>query len=321
MRKLAIGVVALVAACGGAQESSGPKGMQPMEPATIDPAQSKAAVETLVRGQYDAMGRLDFDAWSKALAPDALVLGTAPDEVMIGREGALAEAMKDFGEAKKNGAKAWTRSKDLRVTVSADGRAAWISDQLDFGMEMGAQKMNVQFRITQVLAEKDGAWWVQAAHFSFGFPNDQAFQRAAEGKWPALADIPDQVGDGADALAAEIDREIRDPKAFVAAVDDSPEVVVFGSAPEEYVVGGAQVRDMFQQQVQQFGVTMARAGSDRVAVTPDGQVGWAMTNLDFSVVFEGKTVTQPYRALLVYAKRGDAWKLVQAHFSNGIPDQ
>lgn len=50
-------------------------------------------------------------------------------------------------------------------------------------------------------------------------------------------------------------------------------------------------------------------------------VGWALCNVDFTVSQEGKVITQPYRALLVLLQESGGWKLVQAHFSNGVPDR
>jgi hypothetical protein len=56
-------------------------------------------------------------------------------------------------------------------------------------------------------------------------------------------------------------------------------------------------------------------GDVRAALTPDGELGWVAAN----VTLMNRDAVQPYRVLSVFLQEGGAWKLVQTHFSNGLP--
>lgn len=315
MRRWGVLVVAAAVGCGGGTTTTGGA----REP-RLDPAASRAAVEQLVREQYAAIDRLEVESWMRTVAPDAILLGTDPQDVWVGRDAAVAQLAEGFEPARQAGAKASHRSKNLQIGISPDGRAAWVADELDFTLEMGGQAVTTSFRLTQVIAERDGAWWVLAQHWSIGVPNETAFAIAARGKWPPLGELPARVAPGAEPLVARVQRGADDAMVWVNDISDREDVFVFGTAPEEVVMGGARTRELFGAQIRQYGVTIAPRGDVSAGLAPNGLVGWVFANLDFSVTFEGQTITQPYRSLTVHLNEGGAWRIVQAHFSNGVPN-
>jgi ketosteroid isomerase-like protein len=316
MRTLGILAVMTVIGCGGPEKGgSGPS-------LNVDRAAIESAIRADVERQYEEMSILDVGAWSEHHAPDAIILGSAPDEVWVGREQARAAIEEDFAAARQAGATANMKSKSLVIGVAADGMSAWTADEADLSLNAGDAEMVIPFRITQLYGIKGGEWQVLIATYSVGVPNEQAFTRAMEDGWPALASIPEGIAEGSDGVYTRAAHDLDHAGDFVASISDREDAFVFGSDPDERVVGGAQIREVFGKQIADGHVEIKRNGEMRVGIAPGGKVGWVLANLDLSVeVAAGQRVSQPYRAMLVYADEGGEWRLVQAHFSNGVPDE
>ncbi|HEY4244516.1 MAG TPA: nuclear transport factor 2 family protein [Kofleriaceae bacterium] len=114
---------------------------------------------------------------------------------------------------------------------------------------------------------------------------------------------------GAAALVKRFREQIGSPKVMRRYVSSRNDVVMFGSAPGERVVGGEQVREKLLDWGLAFKVRDGiRAGVDRA-----GRVGWVAANVDAARP-GGKP--QPYRLFLVYERADDdGWMIVAANFS------
>src|SRR5436190_141847 len=135
-------VLVALAACGGHAK---PVSIPSLE---VDAAAIDKAVRAQVQVQDDAIADLDADAWAALLAPDAIVLGSGPDEVWVGHTAAAAALHSHFDAARAAGAAANTSARDREVSVAPDGKSAWVAEQLDFTLSSGGMDMLVPFRET-----------------------------------------------------------------------------------------------------------------------------------------------------------------------------
>jgi hypothetical protein len=280
-------VISVACGCGGAEKPHVGPSLEP------DTKAIEAAVRADVALQYEALADFDVDGWAEHLAPDAIVIGSGPDEVWIGRDAAAAAIHEHLDPARGAGASATSESKALEIGIAPDGHAAWMADEMDFLVSSHGQELRVPWRISEVIGERDGVWQVIVATFSVGVPAALAAERAASDDWPELAAIPPGIGSGADAVytmaARDLDR-----------VESLQGAMVFGATPDGRL-GEVKIREH---------------GELRAGVAPGGQLGWVIGNLDVAIG-EG---TQPYRLMLVYVRELGAWLVVHAHFSNGVPD-
>ncbi|MCC7266963.1 MAG: nuclear transport factor 2 family protein [Caulobacteraceae bacterium] len=311
LRRL-VGFTALLvnANCGGGQT---PK----TAPRALDLGPARATVQRFMEAHYAAIAKPDIAAYVGGMAPDVAWIGSSAGEELVGQVAVGKDMEAVFGPAIQAGGKFDLKSGGMKIGVAADGRAAWVADELTLTIAMGADNMVVPYRVTSFLGEAGGKWSILAQAWSVATPNEEAFAKAAQGQWPKLADWGGGAAKGGDALAKDFGDSMADSAAWVKSFSDSAEAFVFGSAPEETIEGGVAIKQVFGQMVAAYQVTLAVAGGVRAGVAPSGSAGFAGGNIGFTVDTEGQKITQPYRALLVYVKEGNAWRPVQAHFSNG----
>jgi ketosteroid isomerase-like protein len=299
--------IAASVGCGGGQKV----GTLP----AADPAAAKQQAQRLIEQQYEAVRNGDAAAFAASLAPDALAIEEhlvvrGPHQERVRRERAAAEATKEL-----QGPRLSVLPAGMKIGVAPDGHAAWITDELEIGPPDGE---SAKFRMTALVADDaTGTWLVLAEKFSFGVPLEKAFAMAAEGRLPRLTEVNDQVSPGAEGVADALRKGIGDAAAWIASFADRDDAFVFGTAPEEKIPS-SQIKKVFGEAAKRYKVQMKVSTGVRAGVTSSGTVGWAFTNVDYSGdPGNGKRVSQPYRVLIVYLKDGDAWRPVQAHFSNG----
>lgn len=281
------------------------------------PAETVAGV---MRVRYAAAAALELRRYAATLGPDAFLVGPTAQDVVIGHDDAVADWERAIREVWAWPQLAGARSTRLRVNLAADGRSAWISDLVEFEALVGGDRMPLTLRVTEVLALDGDRWIVLASLWSFAVPEDEALEAAADRRWPELVPIPDIVDDGADALANQISRELRDPESLADAIPDTPRFVFIGTA-DEYVVGGTAARELLRRKAAQLGLELSREGKNRVALVPGGRIAWTITNLDARATHTGEAVDVPLRALLVYERQGHGgWRLMHAHLAHGIAD-
>lgn len=126
-----------------------------------DPEAEVAAIETVLDDWHDAAARADQERYLGHFAPDAVFLGTDPDERWTLEE--FTDYVRKFFP--QGG---WTyHPHDRHVAFSADRRTAWFDEALTHG-RYG------ELRGTGVLRRREGEW--QLAHYSLTFtiPNEVA---------------------------------------------------------------------------------------------------------------------------------------------------
>jgi ketosteroid isomerase-like protein len=280
----------------------------------------KATVANMLQEQYSAIERLDVDAWHAHHAPDVLWLGDeASGDVHIGRDAVVAALKVPYGQLRQLGAHIKVESKGLQIGVSADGRAAWMADDVLEVVNAGADVRSLPYRHTEVLAEKDGQWWVMAEFWSLPLPNAKAAQMAGDGTMPRLEDIGDGIAPNAKPIAAAIDEFIAHPVAVSKQLASGDDVAFYGNDPEEKVRGGAEVKKFLDAVFSGGGVKQARQGL-RAALTPNGQVGFAAYNLVASAEMNNSTLALSYRVMEVFVSEGGNWKVVQLHMAHCVPE-
>jgi ketosteroid isomerase-like protein len=283
-----------------------------------NPELARAAVTKLLQEQYAAMERLDVEAWHAHHAPDVLWLGDEPKgDVHIGRDAVVAAMKVPYGQIKQMGGAVKVESSGLQIGVSPDGHAAWLADDVHERINAAGDLRPLSFRHTEVLAEREGQWWVVAEFWSMPLPNAKAAQMAGAGTMPTLEDIGDAVGPGAQPIAAAVDTWVAQPKAVVGQFADRADVIFYGNDPTERMLGGADIKKFLGQAFNNDGIKQARKGL-RAGVTPNGQVGFAAYNLEAAAEMNNSTVVLPFRVMEVFVADGGAWKIVQLHMAHCV---
>ena len=120
------------------------------------------------------------------------------------------------------------------------------------------------------------------------------------------------MADGAEAVVDTFRGQFAGGKdSFPAAVSAHADAIALGSDPREVWKGGPAILKASRT----WGMGLTVTGDVRAALTPDGELGWVAAN----VTLMNRDAVQPYRVLSVFRQEGGAWKLVQTHFSNGLP--
>jgi len=115
-----------------------------------------------------------------------------------------------------------------------------------------------------------------------------------------------------DAYAAQ------DMAALKSVFSPDADVVLIGTDAEEERVGPAQ----FEAQARKdWSHTDAMSLSyDWMSISAAGPVAWGAAKATFHLRRAGHTRDVPARATFVLEKRGDAWRIAQAHISVATPD-
>jgi ketosteroid isomerase-like protein len=307
-RALLLAAALLCAAC---PRSGSPK-VEP--PPVLDPGRAKIAALEAVKATYDAMTEGAIEPWGERLADDALMFGSAPSEAYPGKAAIVHALHEQLDPVIAEGVRPVVEPTALEIGLAPDGRAAWVSDRFDYVIPRGTQRIGFHFRMTMLVVEDGGAWKIAAAHLSVGVPNAEAMRLAAAGELAPLPDVGGGLAPGAEPLPAALAN-------LAASFSEREDAFLFGSDPEERLRGGMAIKELVGSQWQDGGTSITPRGALRGALAPSGTVGWVAGNVDFTVTVPGgEKVTQPYRMLLVCLREGEAWKVVQAHFSNGVPD-
>lgn len=273
---------------------------------------AKMAASSRVEAQLADYTSGDLEAFVSYFAPDVMWFGTSALGAIVGRDAVAAHLVQ---------LRASPTTEIVRgpAGVADDGRAVWAMHELIRTDEIDDEhEQEVRFLVTSLVAEDDGVWWIVAQHWSVETSNTTAFQMAASGSWPPLAEIGDSAS-GAGNLVAVFKRQIVDSAAWLASYSDRDDTLALGGALEQRVAGGTTIKAVLRRSMESHRVEIAVHGGIRAGVVASGTAAWLATNLDFRMTTPNGTVTQPYRALVVFLKEGGAWRMVQTHFSNGMP--
>jgi ketosteroid isomerase-like protein len=304
-----LGVVGLVAALSGCASAPPPP---PVVPRTVMSEEARAHFETVLGDQYAALEKGDLDAWAEAFAPDVFFFGARAHDALSSKE-AIVEAWKrELEPAFKAGKKLSIKSTQLQIGLASDGRAAWVSDvvEITFGEISETQ------RITEVIGEQDGEYWVYALHWSMGVPADQARARARDPK-AKPRELTESIAPGAQAVVGEFEKAVLKAGELLQGLSRRPDTVLFGTTPDENFVGNEKIHQQLALEIRE-GLTITRRGPVCAGVTPNGKIGWVASNVDLGTA-GSPPVKVPARGLLVYLNEGGLWRLVQGHLSTAVP--
>jgi len=280
-------------------------------------------VADVMDAQAAAIAVPDIQKYTDLLSNDVFWIGTAADEVLTHRPGVGKHLNEVFGPMIDAKAKFEVAQGLRHVGISDDNRGAWVAEQVELTISIGdSTVMQMPYRITSVLAEKGGVWRIIAQKWSFALPNEQAYALAAEERLPTPKPITQFVSGNASPVAETFEATVRDAASWIASFSDSPSAFSFGSAPEEVLEGGKQVKEAYGRIAADRKMTITPQGGFHVSASPGGGIAFVGANLEIGLTLPheggapGTPVSQTYRSLLVYSKKTRGWELVQAHFSN-----
>ena len=139
----------------------------------IDIAAEKAAVKNALDQVQQAMVSENLDKFSTLVAHDndMVSFGTDASERWVGWD-ALKTAMEQQNAAFDS---MNMTIRDQVIKVSPAGDAAWFSELIDWSIETGGQKVNLNgARATGVLEKRAGKWLLVQMHFSVGVAGQAA---------------------------------------------------------------------------------------------------------------------------------------------------
>jgi ketosteroid isomerase-like protein len=99
----------------------------------------------------------------------------------------------------------------------------------------------------------------------------------------------------------------------------APDIIGFGSGPDEKVVGAALMRKSLDRDFSQCdGLSMKFPW---MAVRSEGNVAWVAADCTIAATIKNETHTYPGRATAVAKKTGDQWQLALLHIALPAADQ
>jgi hypothetical protein len=161
---------------------------------------------------------------------------------------------------------------------------------------------------TTGLLERDGKEWRWVA-WHIAKPVSSKDQQAIDKQGTLPEALPKAVT-GADDVVKVFEGSLADGKSLAATVSTRKEVVLYGSAKGERVVGGSKVKATLAK----WNLKLTVRDGIQAGVTTNKQVAYLAANVDAVSAKKPGDKASPYRILAVYEKQG-TWKLVQLHFS------
>ncbi len=274
-------LILALAGCGPrAVTSPPPVDPKPPAPPPVDVEGVKAKVGTAFEAELASLAHADVDGYLTGVAPEAYVIGTGVDDIVMGRNALESVMHEELDPLVHLGVVFEAAPHDVRIGVSPDGHAAWLSANVDFAAAQGEHRVAVPYRVTAAYKETEDGWRVVAQHSSVAAPADAT-------RTTGVA-FPDDVPDNAAAVTA--------------------------------VVVGKDVTSLITPQTELVGET-PRAPSTifgaplSAGILPGGQIAWVAGGLDAPGGTERGPDVLAYRALAIFQRDGDTWRLVQLHVS------
>jgi ketosteroid isomerase-like protein len=272
---------------------------------------ARVAVEAVIDAQYAAVERGELDAWAKPLAPEAVLFGTDADELFFGAETIRARVVENASARMRPEVQRRYRSTGERqVRLSPDARAAWVLDDIDYVLTSSAGERRTTFRMTAILGERAGRWSIYAAHYANPLDDARAF---AVTTWPAPQRSGDvRVGPEADTLAALVAPSDH----FAGTLDESGDVILVGTAPDERILGGPAARRFVGAAEPRPGLTITPDGPPAAGLLPSGDAGWIAYTATLTLTRGGVRHVLPVRVTAgLLEVSGGTWRKVVEHVS------
>lgn len=277
---------------------------------------ASALAANVIAAQYSAIERGDLQAWASHFAEDALLIGTDPSEVYVGQAAILASVTKNASARMQSDVTRTYKSTAQHVGVAPDQKSAWIADVIDYRVTAAGKEQVFKFRMTSFLGEEAGVWKIHASVYSVAVPDEEAFATPRA----APKAIQQTVAPGAEPLASIVEQMTKMRHHFAGEFSSSEDAFLFGTAPEERVIGGVAIQKFTRQNEPPGPIRMARTDGVIAQLGPSENTGFVAYNATLYVPVEGRdTVTLPVRVFAVFL-RESPWRKVQEHVSLAVPD-
>jgi len=265
-------------------------------------------VRDLVLQQREAIAKGDAKAYALTLSPTAFAFGIDGEDVIEGRVAIEEMLVKHIGDAPPGG----FRVDSKFLAVGGQDNFAWTAEDLELsGGDIGTHRIT----ITQLAKFENGKWLAESVHWGRPVADATATRMAILGTLPRAGAIPNRH-DGSPDLDKAVRAAFSSRSAFADARSERDDGFNFGSGPGERVTGGTAIKKLFGRLRAELKLdgNAARVGESSKTI------GWAAVNVVWTQKSSAATdVSQTFRVLAVMIREGDAWKIVQTHFSNAGP--
>jgi acyl-coenzyme A thioesterase PaaI-like protein len=260
---------------------------------SIDAPPIEPPLEGFIDSFHQALGGGDAAALAALLDAKAFAFGVEAHDVAEGKDAVAKLAIATVGKAS-------VVAKFHQV--GREGDVAWVAEELRAGSRT--------FVATYVVGLGTGGWSIAALHLAVAMPNETAYKLARDGD----LSIPDAIPDVHDesALAVAMRTAFASRTSFVDARSTRADAFNFGSAPNERLSGGDQIKKVFGR------IRATVHLHDAVRVGTVGTLGgWGAANVDFTDADrDGTDVTQTFRVLAAWVNEPAGWRIVQTQWSN-----
>jgi ketosteroid isomerase-like protein len=274
-------------------------------------------VDALTSRMLEHFAQGDLEAWGRTLTDDVFLIAADPEEAIAGRDAILEELQSDFEPAFAQGLRLDLRSRARRIGLARDLESAWVTDEIDYGVESGGRRATYRLRFSGVAAETESGWRFLVLHFSRPLSLEAAVRLAGVDSLPSPRDPGDSEPNRRTRTVKRLfERTVADTARWLRYVTRRQDASFV--APDTVVTGSRAVRRQLRREFARG--LWERDTTAGVRVGRAGRVGWAVTTLQRRTTIGGREVAIPHRALFVYHRRGETWGLVHAHLSSGLED-
>jgi len=113
--------------------------------------------------------------------------------------------------------------------------------------------------------------------------------------------------------------ENEDMGLYAKIIAHDPDMVNFGTAASERIVGWEPLRKAIEEQNAALSETKITQSDVTINVSPDGRFAWATSLWNFKATMESQAIELPVRCTWILEKRGKDWEIVHFHKSVGTP--
>jgi len=96
-----------------------------------------------------------------------------------------------------------------------------------------------------------------------------------------------------------------------------PDMVNFGTAVTERIVGWEALRNLIEAQNAALSETKITQSDVTIDLSPEGQFAWATSLWNFRATMDSQTIDLPVRCTWILEKRNKDWEIVHFHKSIG----
>lgn len=207
-------------------------------------------------------------------------------------------------------------SRRRHIGLARDLEGAWVAEEIACRVDDPADPRAFLLRYSGIAARTDSGWKFLYLHYSRPLELGTAVRlAAADSLHVPFVMAGATPGRREREVLKQFERALADTGRWMRAFSRREDLSFIG--PEASAYGRIPARTMLRREL---ATAPWRRDYSAVLAGRAGRVGWVVTNLVRTVESEAGPVEIPYRALLVFHRRGENWNLVHAHLSNGNVD-